>query len=110
MPRRWTSFDSEVTNREFLALPEDDRKALFGAMKLFRLEAAGGYVVSNYGDGLLMIKAANQTQGRCLFFTIREVDGVEVATALLAYKKESQKAEKQKMETARQRMRMARGE
>lgn len=40
-----------VTDREFLALPVDDRVGLFEAMKLYRLDAGIGYVVKSYGQG-----------------------------------------------------------
>lgn len=56
------------------------------------MELPGGYKVRSYGDGLMMIKATNRTSGRCLFFSVVELDGVEVLTALLAYKKESSDA------------------
>jgi len=74
-------------------------------MKAFRLEIEGSYKVKNYGGGLLMIKSSNRAQGRCLFFTLVESDDVETLVALLAYKKESQEAPKQVIETARARLR-----
>lgn len=73
------------------------------------MEVAGGFVVKSYGDGLMMIKAANHTQGRCLFFTVREEQGDEVLTALVAYKKETQEAPERVIETARKRMDKAGG-
>jgi hypothetical protein len=110
MERRWTSFNSEITNSEFLAIPAHDRAALFGAMKAYRLALPGGFVVKNYGDGLMMIKAANKTQGRCLFFSVRESGGEEVLTALLAYKKETQEVPANVLATAKARMKTPKGE
>ena len=90
MTRHWKSFDSRVTDKEFLSLPIDDRVSLFEAMKLYRLDAGIGYVVKSYGDDLKMIKPKDG-QGRCIFFTeVHQGDHVELV-ALLAYKKESQK-------------------
>ena len=64
----------------------------------------GGFVVRDYGDGLLMIKATNRTAGRCLFFTLDENDST-LAIALLGYKKESNEAPKFLIATARERRR-----
>jgi phage-related protein len=102
--RRWRSFDRETTNREFNALPFEDRKALFEAMKAYRMELGIGYLVNSYGGGLYRIKSSNRTQGRCLFFTQEERNGEVLLTALLAYKKVGNKAPKAQIETARRRM------
>ena len=61
-----------------------------------------GWTVKNYGDGLFMIKAKGQRNGRCLFFTIDEVEPRKLV-ALLFYKKESQDAPAHLVETARER-------
>lgn len=110
MSRHWSSFDRDVTNREFAEIPGRDLAALFRAMKKFGLYDPSGWVVKDYGDDLRMIKAANQSQGRCLFFTTREVLGNngeahEELVVLLAYKKETQEAPAAVIERARQRMR-----
>ena len=110
MARRWTSFDRETTNREFDALPYEDRKALFEAMKAYRMHIGTGYQVDSYGGGLFRIKPSNRTQGRCLFFSQEERNGEVVLTALLAYKKEGRKAPKSQIETARRRMREVKGD
>jgi len=78
-------------------------------MKKYADNEPSGWVVKDYGAGLFMIKAANQTQGRCLFFTVRPQETVgqastEELVALLAYKKETQEAPDQMIETARQRL------
>ena len=70
--RHWISFDYSVTNREFAELPSRDAASLFRAMKRYAIDERPGWIVKDYGEGLLMIKAANQTQGRCLFFTIQK--------------------------------------
>ena len=105
MPRRWTSFDRQVTNAEFAALPREDRKSLTYAMWLYGQEQEGGYVVSSYGKGLMMIKAKNKSQGRCLFFSVTEDSDGQVLTVLLVYKKESQEVPARVLETPRDRMR-----
>ena len=104
MRRRWTSFNHEVTNREFFALSQRDFASLTVAMRAFRMDEGAGYVVKHYGEGLMMIKSANQTQGRCLFFTIREERNQEVLVALLVYKKESDAVPHHVEATARRRM------
>lgn len=104
MKRHWTSFDKHVTDREFLALPVDDRVGLFEAMKLYRLDAGIGYVVKSYGLGLLMIKP-KEGQGRCLFFCVVEVKGAQELVALLAYKKETRKLPDRLKKLALERMR-----
>lgn len=78
--RHWKSFDKEVTDKEFAALPLDDRIDLFEAMKLYRLDVPKGYVIKSYGDGLMMIKPQNG-RGRCLFFTEVEVAGIRELVA-----------------------------
>lgn len=103
MQRHWKSFNKEITNREFLALSVEDRLGLFEAMKLYRLDAGIGYVVKNYGKGLMMIKPKDG-QGRCLFFTTVETEGVQELVALLAYKKEGQKMPERLKNLALQRM------
>lgn len=72
-------------------------------MKAYRLELETGFVVKSYGDGLMMIKAANRTAGRCLFFMVSGEDS-DSLVALLAYKKESDEAPKRVLETALERM------
>ncbi len=105
MPRRWRSFDIVTTNRELASLPTRDFLSLTDAMRSYRLELEGGFIVKSYGQGLMMIKATNQTQGRCLFFSIAAgSDGAEVLIALLFYKKETQEVPISVLETARQRM------
>ena len=61
----------ETINREFAALPPDDYFRLGEAMLAYRLDQGAGYIVQNYGDGLMMVKDAAHGQGRCLFFSIR---------------------------------------
>jgi hypothetical protein len=108
LTRRWSSFNREVTNREFAALPQRDYADLTQAMKAYRQDIGAGYELKNYGGGLMMVKSSSGTQGRCLFFTIREEAGVEVLTALLIYKKETQEVPRRIEETARERMEGAR--
>ncbi len=91
-------------DKEFRAIPSTDLADLFGAMKAYRQELDGGFTIKRYGDGLMMIKANNRSQGRCLFFSLKEDDGVEVLTALLAYKKETNEVPKRLLDTARDRM------
>lgn len=105
MARRWRAFDVEAINREFAALPPDDYFRLGEAMLAYRRDEGRGYVVKNYGDGLMMVKDAAQGQGRCLFFSVRIERGEEILTALLVYKKESQETPQRILDTARRRMR-----
>jgi hypothetical protein len=98
--RRWTSFDREVTNREFRDLPTEDFLALTEAMLVFRKQLGVGYKVKHYGGGLAMITDSGRGQGRCLFFaSILQVDE-ELLVALLVYKKESRKAPASVIKTA----------
>ncbi len=83
MVRRWRPFDGRTINRELLDLPTDDFRRLTVAMKAYRLDVGAGYQVRNYGDGLMMVKDDSHGAGRCLFFSVREVEGEEVLTALL---------------------------
>jgi phage-related protein len=103
--RHWKSFDQDVTNKEFRDLPIDDLIGLFEAMKLFRYDLGIGYVIKNYGDGLMMIKAKHG-QGRCLFFTIVEVIGTQELIVLTSYKKETQNLPDSVKRLAVQRMRL----
>lgn len=106
--RQWLSFDRDTLDQEFRALPRKDMIDLFEAMKAYRMEVETGWVVKNYGNGLLMIKPSNKGAGRCLFFAVRSVSrggqNVEELIALLAYKKESQDVPKAHIRTARSRM------
>lgn len=84
-------------------------------MKAYVTDEVDKCVVKNYGDGLHMIKARGQGQGRCLYFTrviepiARGPDGeqVENLVALLFYKKETQDVPSHVLETARARRRKA---
>jgi hypothetical protein len=110
--RRWSSFDTEITNKEAAALPSEDRKKLFRSMKAYVSDEEGKCVVRNYGGGLYMIKDRSQGQGRCLFFTVHlenaaELDQIEMLVALMFYKKESQEIPGQIFETAQARLRRA---
>lgn len=87
------------------ALPQEDYHRLSAAMLAYRLAAASGFQVKNYGQGVMMIKDDSRGQGRCLFFTVRQEGGEEVLTALLVYKKEGQKAPTNQIAVARARMR-----
>jgi hypothetical protein len=75
---------------------------LFHAMALYSREIAIGHVVKNYGNGLLMLKAANRSCGRCLFFAVEHSDET-VLIALLAYKKGSNEVPANLLATARKR-------
>ena len=72
-------------------------------MKLYADDAGIGYIVKNYGDGLMMIKPKD-TQGRCLFFTVIETSERQTLVALLAYKKEGQKLSERLRKLASERM------
>ncbi len=105
MARRWRAFDPETINRELAALAREDLRALRFAMFHYGAESGAHCRVENYGKGLMMVTNSGRGQGRCLFFTVRIEDGVESLTALLVYKKESQKAPQAILDTARRRMR-----
>lgn len=107
MVRKFRPFDAETINAEFMSLPAADASDLATAMKAYQEDLGAGYRIDHYGEGLAMIKGTKQ--GRGLFFTAEtEVmkDGeTRVWLVLLkVYKKESQKADKQAVATARQRM------
>ncbi len=102
--RRWRAFDAETINKEMRDLPQEDYFRLSQAMLAYRMDTGSGYVVKNYGEGLMMVRDGSHGAGRCLFFSVREEQGVEVLVALLVYKKESQEAPKRVIDTARQRM------
>jgi len=74
-------------------------------MKLYGIEAGKGYVVKNYGEGLMMIKPRDG-QGRCLFFCTAQQADVVSLVALLAYKKETTKLPDRVKDLAMTRMRM----
>ena len=105
MSRKWGAFDSERITEEMKALPTEDYKRLRLAMFNYARDIQVAYRVESYGDGLMMVTDAARGQGRCLFFSVRIENGVELLTALLVYKKESQKAPKRILDLARQRMR-----
>lgn len=100
MRGRWTSFDTPTTNAEFLTIPQPDRRALFYAMERYAEGDDVGFEVKDYGDGLLMIKKRGPA-GRCLFFSHDSEE--KLLVALLAYKKESDEAPKNLLESARER-------
>jgi hypothetical protein len=77
-------------------------------MKAYQMKLPGGFLIKSYGDGLMMIKAANRTSGRCLFFSSAMEAGTEILTALLGYKKETDEVPKQVLDTARARLRKVR--
>ena len=104
MTRRWISFDYEVTNKEFAALPVEDRQSLFKAMKAYGEVAESGFVVKDYRGGLYMLKPTNRTQGRCLFFRKVKKSDSETLVALLIYKKESLEVLRNILATAKQRL------
>lgn len=66
-----------------LAVPREDYYRLSEAMLAYRKDLRSGYVVKNYGDGLMMVKDDSHGQGRCIFFSVHKVDGEEVLTALV---------------------------
>lgn len=101
--RRWRAFDRETIDKEMRALPKEAYHKLSEAMLAYRLDTRIGYVVRNYGDGLMMVKDDSHGAGRCLFFTIHEEAGVDVLVALLVYK-ESEEAPKRVIDAARRRM------
>lgn len=82
----------------------------------YRMGHGVGFVTKHYGKGLMMIKAANRTAGRCLFFCAPPSDAGETTLiALAAYKKESVDAPERVLAAARHRMaeaiaRLERGE
>lgn len=87
------------------ALPREDYKRLRYAMFNYGIDSGIAYRIENYGDGLMMVTDAGHGQGRCLFFAVKEEDGIEVLTALLVYKKETAKVPSSVLESARRRMR-----
>ena len=91
-----------------LAVREEDRRKLKFAMASYASDIGANDRLENYGDGLMMITDSSRGQGRCLFFTVANVDGEEVLTALLVYKKETQRAPRRLLDTALQRMRSSR--
>ena len=103
MRRRWTSFDPPTTNKELSALPREDRVALYDAMESYR-DGEQGFRLKSYDSGLLMLTDAGRGQGRCLFFKIVRRRDEERLVALLFYKKESAKAPRRVIDTARSRM------
>ena len=104
MKRKWRPFDQETLKKEFATIPHPDQRKLFFAMENYRDNTGIVYVVKNYGDGLMMIKDRSKGSGRCLFFTVREVEGVEQLVMLIAYKKESDEVPAAVLSTARERM------
>jgi phage-related protein len=103
--RNWRPFDEKTIKSEFRKLTSNDWYKLTAAMRAYAKDLGIGYEVKSYGDGIMMVKDPG-AQGRCLFFTIRkEANGSETLTALVVYKKESQKAPKREIELAKRRMR-----
>lgn len=101
--RKFEAFDQATINEEFLALTRADFRDLTHAMAQYQRGEESGYIVKNYGDGLMMIKG--NRQGRCLWFsTDRIEDGIQVLTALLVYKKETMRVPDRILQTARERM------
>ncbi|HSI74028.1 MAG TPA: hypothetical protein VK934_12700 [Fimbriimonas sp.] len=110
MRRRFGPYNPEVINEELRKLPTRDAIDLKTAMKQYQDDTGVGYRIKNYGDGLMMISDSGRGQGRCLFFRAEtninpktgEVE--ERLTALLVYKKETQKVPQSVIQTARKRM------
>ncbi len=84
-------------------MPLEDRLALYDAMESFR-DDAGGYRLSSYGSGLLMLTDGGRGQGRCLLFKVVRVKDEERLVALLFYKKETARAPVRVIDTAMARM------
>ena len=80
-------------------------------MANYQADLGFGYVIKHYGQGLMMLKASNRSQGRNLFFFSKRMDDptsgetLDQLVVVLIYKKESQEAPSRLIETARQRMR-----
>ena len=79
-------------------------------MLAFREDKGICYEVEDYGDGLKRIRRRGRSQGRCLFFPEVESKNSVLLVGLMFYKKETQKAPAQKIETARKAMREYRKE
>lgn len=94
----------KVIRKEFFELSDEDGAELRHAMKNYQNGSGKSYEVKNYGEGLLMLKPTGNAAGRCLFFFNEVVNGEEILTVVLIYKKESREAPKQVVETARRRM------
>jgi phage-related protein len=101
--RKWTSFNSEITNSELSTIPQPHRAALYAAMSAYAQDLAVRYVVKSYGDGLKMVKASNGTAGRCLFFHESKSDSL-ICVAVLFYKKESDEIPQRLLSAAKARM------
>lgn len=97
MSKKFVPFDADVIRKELLSLPVEDHKSLTLAMASYQKDLDSGYRISNYGDGLKMITDSGHGQGRGLFFAETE----EGLILLLVYKKETQRAPKSVIETAR---------
>lgn len=110
MKRKFEPFDAETIKKEFFAVPEPDASNLKAAMSLYQRDAGIGYEIKNYGEGLMMLKATNRSQGRNLFFVSETTVDAETGEqterliVVLIYKKESQEAPARIIETARRRM------
>jgi len=104
MIRKFKPFEAEAIRKEFLSISGEDAYHLKYAMESYQEDYRIGYTVKNYGDGLMMVKDSGRSQGRCLFFFSEIVDGIEILTVVLIYKKETQEAPKHIIETARKRM------
>ena len=96
------SFDPDTTNAELASIRQPDRGALYWAMERYGLGDPTGWIVKDYGGGLLMLKAKGERQGRCLFFTHDEAEPPRLV-ALLFYKKEGQDAPSRVIDAARER-------
>lgn len=102
--RKFEAFNARIINSELRALPFGDASKLMHAMENFQAEFLSGFVVKNYGGGLLMIKSTNQGSGRGLFFYSRIVNGVQICMLVLVYKKESQEVPANVLALARKRV------
>ena len=101
MRGRCRNFDTSTIVSECGKIPQPDRGALFHAQDRYAKGENAGFVVKDYGGGLLMLKKARMA-GRCLFFPYEE-EGEVYLIFLLAYKKEADEAPSHLIDAARQR-------
>jgi len=97
----WTNFDDEILVGEMRTIPQPDRGLLFFAMQRFAKGDDAGFTLKAYGDDLFVLKKKGRS-GRSLFFTYDEADRTSLVL-LLAYKKESDEAPENLINTARER-------
>jgi len=100
VPKLFRPFDPKVVEKEFLAIPINDRSKLISVMTAHEREEAGPIKIQTYGGGISCIRhISGRYQDRCLF-----AETADDLVILTVYKKETQEIPQHILERAQSRL------